>query len=119
MPRDPLGVTLRLHAGDAIAMGPGKADLLAGIAEAGSIAAAARAMGLSYRRAWAMVETMNYNFAAPLVAATKGGGGGGGTVLTPEGAAVLADYRAMVAAAQAAAAPVAERLRARLRDSKG
>ena len=110
-----LGLTLRLHAGDDIAIGPGKADLLDAIARTGSIAAAARAMGLSYRRAWVMTETMNRSFATPLVAASKGGGGGGGTVLTPEGAAVLAGYRAMVAAAAVAAAPEAERLMALLR----
>ncbi len=110
-----LGLTLRLHAGDDIAIGPGKADLLDAIAAKGSIAAAARALGLSYRRAWVMVETMNRGFASPLLAASKGGGGGGGTVLTADGVAVLAAYRAMVAAAAAAAAPEAARLLALLR----
>jgi molybdate transport system regulatory protein len=110
-----LGLTLRLHTGADIAIGPGKADLLAAIEVQGSIAAAARAMGLSYRRAWLMVETMNRSFARPLVAASKGGGGGGGTVLTIDGAAVLAAYRAMVAAAATAAGPQAAQLMALLR----
>lgn len=114
-----LGLTLRLHADGAIALGPGKADLLAAIAASGSIAAAARTLGLSYRRAWAMVETMNRSFALPLVAASKGGGGGGGTVLTAAGAAVLARYRAMVAAAATAALPDAEALLAQLRPTNG
>jgi molybdate transport system regulatory protein len=104
-----LGLALRLHHGEAIALGPGKADLLA------SIAAAARALGLSYRRAWVMVETINASFAEPLVAASKGGGGGGGTRLTPAGTMVLARYRAMVAAALAAAEPDATALLALLR----
>jgi len=110
-----LGLTVRLHHGDAIALGPGKADLLAAIAQTGSIAAAARILGLSYRRAWVMVETINTSFAEPLVATSKGGGGGGGARLTAAGAAVLARYRAMVAAATAAAAPDAAALLGLLR----
>jgi molybdate transport system regulatory protein len=110
-----LGLTLRLHHGDAIALGPGKADLLSAIADTGSIAAAARTLGLSYRRAWVMVETINSSFAEPLVAASKGGGGGGGTRLTAAGVAVLARYRAMVAAALAAAEPEAAALLGLLR----
>lgn len=106
---------LRLLAGDAIALGPGKADLLEAIAAHGSIAAAGRAMGLSYRRAWALVETMNAAFADPLVAASKGGARGGGAVLTAAGGAALADYRAAEAAARAAAAPALAALAARLR----
>ena len=110
-----LGLTLRLHHGDAIAIGPGKADLLAAIADTGSIAAAARTLGLSYRRAWVMAETINTSFAEPLISASKGGGGGGGTRLTPAGSMVLARYRAMVAAALAAPEPDAAALLALLR----
>ncbi len=90
---------LRIMSAAGIAMGPGKADLLAAIAETGSIAAAGRRMGMSYKRAWALVETMNAAFAAPLVAAAKGGAGGGGAQLTAAGVVVLAAYRAMVQAA--------------------
>jgi molybdate transport system regulatory protein len=110
-----LGLTVRLHHGDAIALGPGKADLLAAIALTGSIAAAARTLGLSYRRAWVMVETINTSFAEPLVATSKGGGGGGGARLTAAGVTALARYRAMVAAATAAAAPDAAALLGLLR----
>ena len=109
-----LGLTLRMHHGDAIALGPGKADLLAAIADTGSIAAAARSLKLSYRRAWVMVETINTSFAEPLVATTKGGGGGGGARLTAAGITVLTRYRAMVAAASAAAASDAAALLALL-----
>ncbi len=115
MPGARLGVTLRVLDGDAIALGPGKADLLEAIAANGSISAAARRMGLSYRRAWLLVDTMNSAFAAPLVAAAKGGEGGGGATLTPLGIEVRGRYRAMVAAATAAAAPEAKALLTLLR----
>lgn len=89
-------------------MGPGKADLLEGIAETGSIAAAGRRMGMSYRRAWMLVEQMNRMFAVPLVDAAKGGAGGGGAVLTAEGQRIVAAYRRLEAvAATAGAAEVA------------
>lgn len=96
---------LRLMHGTDIAIGPGKADLLEAIAATGSISGAGRRMGLSYRRAWLLVDTMNRSFAAPLVAAAKGGAHGGGAALTEAGTAVLAEYRAAEAAARAAAAP--------------
>lgn len=108
MPRraaPPLRLFLRLELGPEIAIGPGKADLLAGIAETGSIAAAARRMGMSYKRAWLLVETMNLCFREPLVVAARGGRGAGGARLTAEGEAVLAAYRSLQRAAEAAAAP--------------
>jgi molybdate transport system regulatory protein len=110
-----LGITLRLHVGDTIAIGPGKADLLSAIAASGSISAAARSLGLSYRRAWVMVDSMNSSFERPLVATTKGGDGGGGAHLSTEGKDVLAAYRTMVAAAHDATAPHARLLLERLR----
>jgi molybdate transport system regulatory protein len=93
------GPRLRILFGDAIAIGPGKADLLDAIAETGSIAAAGRRLGMSYRRAWLLVETMNRCFREPLVAAAKGGQHGGGASLTQVGVDVLARYRAMEARA--------------------
>lgn len=86
---------LRLVFGSEIAIGPGKADLLDAIAATGSISRAARELGMSYRRAWLLVDTMNRCFRAPLVASAAGGAGGGGARLTPFGARVLARYRAM------------------------
>jgi molybdate transport system regulatory protein len=86
---------LRIILGDAIAVGPGKADLLEGIRETGSIAAAGRRMGMSYKRAWLLVETMNSCFSRPLVEAAKGGKWGGGARLTKLGEEVLARYRRM------------------------
>ncbi|MBR9652260.1 winged helix-turn-helix domain-containing protein [Thalassovita aquimarina] len=74
-------------------LGPGKADLLEGIREAGSIAAAGRAMSMSYKRAWSLVEEMNAAFGEPLVSSSRGGTRGGGAHLTKTGEAVLSHYR--------------------------
>lgn len=93
---------IRILLGAAIAIGPGKAALLAAIAETGSIAAAGRRMGMSYRRAWQLVQSMNACFLKPLVDAAKGGATGGGAELTPTGKEVLKRYRAMEAKASKA-----------------
>jgi molybdate transport system regulatory protein len=95
---------LRILLGAEIAIGPGKADLLDAVARTGSISAAAREMGMSYRRAWLLVETMNRCFKAPLVATCKGGAGGGGAHVTELGLEVLARYRAMELKAAASVA---------------
>src|SRR5690242_21937283 len=68
---DRLGLHLRVVLDGAVAMGPGKVELLEGIAETGSIAAAGRRMGMSYKRAWLLVEEMNAMFTGPLVDAAK------------------------------------------------
>lgn len=86
---------LRILLGKAIAIGPGKAELLHLIEETGSISAAAREMGMSYRRAWTLVETMNGAFREPLVEAATGGRGGGGAQVTDFGREALKRYRAM------------------------
>jgi molybdate transport system regulatory protein len=95
---------LRIHLSEGDWMGPGKADLLAGIAETGSIAAAGRRMDMSYKRAWMLIEVMNAMFEKPLVVAARGGAGHGGASLTAEGERVLALYRRMEARAEAALA---------------
>ncbi len=100
----PASLRLRLLFGDRLVLGPGKAELLAGIADTGSIAAAGRAMGMSYKRAWSLVEEMNAAFREPLVTSARGGAGGGGAVLTEAGLAVLGAYRSMVAATDRACA---------------
>lgn len=88
-------LSLRLHFETGLTFGRGKADLLQGIDEEGSISGAGRRMRMSYRRAWSLVEEMNGHFAAPLVDSSRGGAKGGGAVLTDLGRAVLADYRAL------------------------
>lgn len=98
------GLHLRVVLDGTVVMGPGRAELLAGIAETGSIAAAGRRMGMSYKRAWQLVETMNALFAGPLVDAAKGGAGGGGARLTPLGEQVLGAYQRIAAAAEQAGA---------------
>lgn len=100
---------------DAAMIGPGKAELLQRIRETGSIAAAGRDMGMSYKRAWMLVEEMNAAFRAPLVLSARGGAGGGGAQLTPEGAEVARLYHEIVARAFAAAAPQIGELEAMLR----
>lgn len=95
---------LRILLGPEIAIGPGKADLLDAVARTGSISAAARAMDMSYRRAWLLVDTMNRSFRTPLVEKIKGGASGGGARVTEFGLDVLSRYRAMELTAAAAVA---------------
>lgn len=108
MPDPGARLRLRLLFGPGAMVGPGKADLLDAIRETGSIAAAGRSMSMSYRRAWALVETMNGLFRGPLVVRDRGGAGGGGAQLTPLGEEVLARYRRLEAlAAEAGAGEIA------------
>jgi molybdate transport system regulatory protein len=115
MPRSSLHVHVRLMLEDVGAMGPGKADLLEQIGAAGSISAAAKAMGMSYRRAWLLVDQMNACFASPLVEAAAGGAGGGGAQLTDFGREVLGLFRDMQAALDAQAASFHMALEQRLK----
>lgn len=88
-------ITARLIARGERAFGPGKADLLERIASEGSISKAAKAMEMSYSRAWQLVDAMNQAFRKPLVESTAGGRKGGGAVLTRTGEEVLALFRKM------------------------
>jgi molybdate transport system regulatory protein len=119
MAHAPVTLRLRLLFGDQLVFGPGKGELLAQIAATGSIAAAGRAMGMSYKRAWALVEEMNAAFRAPLVLSVRGGAGGGGAVLSGDGQAVLSAYRALLAAVDIAAAPEIDRISALLDMAEG
>ncbi len=92
-PDAPPRLHIRITFGGAGMLGPGKADLLERIGRTGSIAAAGREMGMSYKRAWELVGTLNAMFRAPVVESTRGGPGGGGAVLTDTGRQVLALYR--------------------------
>ena len=92
-----LRVGLRLLLGMSTSIGPGKTALLEAIAATGSISAAGRSLGMSYRRAWQLVESMNRNFREPLVLTATGGARGGGAQVTPFGHDVLRRYRAMEA----------------------
>lgn len=87
---------LRLTRPDGLRFGPGKAQLLAHIAATGSITKAGQAMGMSYKRAWGLVEEMNTMFRDPLVVASRGGATGGGAALTDAGRQVLAHFQNLV-----------------------
>ena len=100
-PASQASIRIRVICGDEIAMGLGKADLLEAIGETGSIAAAGRRQGLSYRKAWLMVDEMNRCFASPVVEAMKGGAKGGGAHVTELGREALRQYRSLQARAEA------------------
>jgi molybdate transport system regulatory protein len=105
------GLTLRVLGACGPAMGPGKAELIARIEQSGSISAAARSMGMSYRRAWQLVESLNRTFARPVITTAVGGARGGGARVTEFGMRVASRYRAMERAASAAIAADLRRFR--------
>lgn len=114
----PLKLKAQIFCGDEPAIGPGKADLLEAIDREGSISAAGRAMGLSYRRAWLLVDSMNRCWAERLVETRAGGGAGKGARLTDCGRSVLDAYRGLeLALADAVAKGALETLTALLRDT--
>ncbi len=107
---------IRIVFGDHEMIGPGKAELLERIDRCGSIAAAGREMGMSYKRAWELVGTLNAMFREPVVESTRGGPGGGGAVLTEAGRIVLNHYRGFEAEAEDAGAGRLRAMQALLRD---
>jgi molybdate transport system regulatory protein len=109
------GLTLRIIGPRAAAMGPGKAELIERIAQTGSISAAARAMGMSYRRAWQLVEALNADFRKPVIATAVGGQRGGGARVTPFGRRLAARFRAMESRASLAIAAELRRFTRELR----
>lgn len=91
----PLKLKAQIFCGDEPAIGPGKADLLEAIDREGSISAAGRALGMSYRRTWLLVDSMNRCWVDRLVETTPGGGRDKGARVTECGKKVLAAYRAL------------------------
>lgn len=100
----------RIHAGDAIALGPGKVELLDRVNAGGSLQEAAREMGMSYMRAWLLVKTMNGCFRKPLITLTRGGTRGGGAALTPTGQTVLQLYQDLERESLTATGPIQRRI---------
>lgn len=98
-------LSIRIDFGPDRRVGPGKIELLEQIAELGSISAGGRAMSMSYRRAWELIEELNTIFGKPVVHSRSGGKRGGGATLTPFGRSLITRYRAMERAASAASAP--------------
>lgn len=104
-------LSIRIDLPGGLRIGPGKVRLLEEIAARGSISAAGRALRMSYRRAWELVESLNAGLGTPVVETAAGGAGGGGARLTPAGEAVIRHYRAVEQAAAAAAAGPVDSLR--------
>lgn len=94
----------RLYLGDDLSLGPGKIDLLRKVGDTGSISAAARALGIPYKRAWLLIDSINHGFPQPLLDTAIGGRAGGGARLTPLGEALIAAYDALEKKLNAAAA---------------
>jgi molybdate transport system regulatory protein len=90
-------LSIRLDIAPGVRIGPGKVALLEQIADTGSISGAGRAMTMSYRRAWDLVEELNRALNAPVAETAAGGSGGGGTRLTALGCEIVAQYRALEA----------------------
>ena len=86
---------VRLLLGNVAALGPGKIELIIAIGKTGSISGAAKIMGMSYRRAWNLVDSINQDFSSDIVITSSGGKGGGGAELTPLGKKVITIYREM------------------------
>ena len=106
---------LRVKYGEEIAIGPGKIAILEAIAETGSISAAGRKLGMSYRRAWLLVDQMNHYFKEPVVQAATGGSQGGGTSLTDTGAEVIRLYRTIEKQSEAHSATLISALTEKIR----
>jgi molybdate transport system regulatory protein len=96
-------LSIRIDLASGSRIGPGKIALLEAIRSTGSISAAARSIGMSYRRAWLLVEEMNQALREPAVTAETGGVHGGGAVVTPAGERVVGLYRAIETRARTAA----------------
>jgi molybdate transport system regulatory protein len=111
-------LTLRVDFGSSRSIGPGKIRLLEAIDRTGSISQAGRTLGMSYRRAWLLIDDMNRCFRHAVVSARPGGSQGGGAVLTGFGAKLVGDYRAIETAAQQAAKRRLRKLEAALRKSQ-
>ena len=107
-------LTIRVDFGEQRYLGPGKIALLELISKHGSIAAAGKEMGMSYRRAWLLVDEINQTFREPLVEKQMGGSGGGGARLTKLGRDVVGRYRAIEGAATSASAADLRALKASL-----
>jgi len=103
MPRPPkyrVQFRMRIHTGQGVAIGPGKIALLEAIVQTGSITGAARQMGMSYRRAWLLVDDLNRAMRSPAVRTATGGARGGGTSVTAAGHELIRRYRSVEATAE-------------------
>ncbi len=88
-----IAVRVRIYFDSVLAIGPGRVELLEGIQRTGSLSQAARDMGMSYRRAWLLMQSLNNSLKSPASLAIRGGRQGGGAVVTPTGRALIRAYR--------------------------
>lgn len=88
-------VRFRIDLSPTCQIGPGKIALLEAIRESGSLSSAARALGMSYRRAWELLDSLNHSFRGPVASASIGGPGGGGMQLTALGRSLIGEYRSL------------------------
>ncbi|CAN7762651.1 LysR family transcriptional regulator [Pseudorhodoferax sp. LjRoot39] len=109
----------RIQIKHAVAIGPGKADVLQAISETGSLAESGRRLGMSYQRVWSLVRAMNNDFVEPLVSTQRGGVAGGGAALTPLGKKTLTIYRTIEHNAERAVAKQVPKLLALIRPEAG
>lgn len=117
MLRPVLNLRIRVMLGEQIAIGPGKVALLEALQETHSISAAARSLGMSYRRAWLLIDTLNNSLREPAVVSATGGPHGGGSEVTEVGREVIRLYRAIEEQALAAGKDDINRLLGLLRRS--
>ena len=117
-PNHAVHLQIRIYGPSGRALGPGRIELLEHIEETGSIREAARRMEMSYNRAWTLVRSTNEAFESPLVVATRGGDQRGGARITPEGKAVIAQFRSMEERARRALEPSWRQLRRRLKPGR-
>jgi len=110
-------LTLRVDFGPGRSIGPGKIRLLEAVERTGSISQAGKSLGMSYRRAWLLIDDLNQCFRDAVISAKPGGSRGGGAVLTEFGAELVRDYRAIETAAEVAAKKRLRGLEAALRKS--
>ena len=96
--------------GDSVLLGPGKIELLRAVAEHGSISAAARALGMGYKRAWSLLDELQLALPIPIIETAAGGSKGGGATVTAAGHALLEHYDELEAACRLAAEPALKKL---------
>jgi molybdate transport system regulatory protein len=96
---------MRIRQAESVAIGPGKIDLLEAVQKHGSISAAARSLGMSYRRAWLLIDELNRTLKHPATVSEAGGVAGGGCVLTPVGEKIIFLYRDIEVQATKTCAP--------------
>lgn len=100
----------RVRLGESVLIGPGKIELLRAVAEQGSISAAARTLGMGYKRAWSLLDELQRSVPIPLIETSAGGSKGGGAQVTAAGRALLAHYDELEQACRLAAEPALKKL---------